>query len=91
MYIVDLNEKAIEDIEKHRKSGDKQALKKVKQLIDELEIHPKTGNGKPKPLTGYNGIRWSRRITDIHRLVYDIFEFEKIVEITQAWGHYEDK
>ncbi|MBQ3657914.1 MAG: type II toxin-antitoxin system YoeB family toxin [Bacteroidales bacterium] len=35
--------------------------------------------------------RWSRRITDKHRLVYRIFETEVFVEVISAYGHYSDK
>ena len=90
-YVVDLTEKAKDGVKKFKKAGDKQALKKLEQLLEELEVHPKTGSGRPKLLVGYDGERWSRRITDKHRLVYEIFEEVVTVEVIQTYGHYDDK
>jgi len=90
-YYVKLMPSAQEDMRKLQKSGDKQAVKKVNQLINELREHPTTGTGKPKPLKGFDTNRWSRRITEKHRLVYDIFENVVVVEVIQAHGHYDDK
>jgi len=90
-YEIDYSPEAEEGILKFKKSGDKQALKKLEKLLDELEIHPTTGTGKPERLKHHSGIRWSRHITDKHRLVYDIFEEVVTVRIIQALGHYDDK
>ena len=90
-YAIRYLPKAEEDILKLRKAGNKQALKKLDNLIDELEIHPETGTGKPERLKHYDGNRWSRRITDKHRLVYEIFEEVVLVEVLGAYGHYDDK
>ncbi|MEE3384057.1 MAG: type II toxin-antitoxin system YoeB family toxin [Prevotella sp.] len=35
--------------------------------------------------------RWSRRITDRHRLIYRIFETEVYVDVLAAYGHHDDK
>ena len=55
-------------------SKDKKILKKINQLIKDIQREPFEGVGKPEPLkyelTGY----WSRRVTQEHRLVYEIFE-----------------
>ena len=90
-YIVDLNKKAKLDILRHKKAGDIQALKKIEQLIEELEIHPTYGTGKPEQLKHFDGEVWSREITRKHRLVYEIFDDKVLVLVTQAWGHYHDK
>jgi len=89
-YFVDLSENAKADVRKLIKSGNKQAIKKLEILIDELEIHPETGTGKPEKLKYQSTNRWSRRITDKHRLIYDIFENIVTIEIIQAYGHYDD-
>ncbi len=67
------------------------AFKKAIKLIDELYEHPKTGTGKPEPLSGDRVGQWSRRITKKHRLVYEIRDMEVIVIVISAYGHYEDK
>jgi len=90
-YIIKFSDEAEEGKDKLQKSGDKQAMKKLNSLIDELREHPKTGTGKPKPLKGFDTDRWSRRITEKHRLIYDIFEEVVIVEVIQVYGHYDDK
>ena len=53
---------------------DKQVLKKINTLIKDIQREPFSGIGKPEPLKHqYSGF-WSRRITDEHRLVYEISE-----------------
>jgi toxin YoeB len=51
---------------------DKSVLRKINQLIKEIQRDPFNGTGKPEPLkhelTGW----WSRRINLEHRLVYKI-------------------
>ncbi len=49
-YTLKLTPIAIEDIEFHKKSGDKATLKKLSVLLDELTEHPKTGTGKPEEM-----------------------------------------
>ena len=65
---------------------DKAILRKVNQLIRDIQRNPFTGIGKPEPLKyGFSG-GWSRRITDEHRLVYGI-EGDTLV-ILQCRFHY---
>jgi toxin YoeB len=51
---------------------DKKQLKKINDLIKEIERNPFDGVGKPEPLK-YNlkGL-WSRRIDHEHRIVYKV-------------------
>lgn len=67
------------------------AFKKLSKLVNELEENPKIGTGKPKPLGGDRAGQWSRRITDKHRLVYEIKDEEVLVLVLSSWGHYDDK
>lgn len=90
-YEIELSPDAIIDIEKLRRAGEKAALKKIDALLDELAEHPYTGTGKPERL-GYNlSGKWSRRITDKHRLVYEVNETKVIVSVLNTYGHYGDK
>jgi toxin YoeB len=91
IYEIDLSDQAKEGMLKLKKSGDKQILKKLSDLIEELKVHPETGTGKPEHLKYEQTNRWSRRITDKHRLVYDILENIVTVEIIQVYRHYGDK
>jgi toxin YoeB len=53
---------------------DKQVLKKINTLIKDIQREPFSGIGKPEPLKHQFSGFWSRRITDEHRLVYEISE-----------------
>ena len=53
---------------------DKQIVKRINALIKDIQREPFCGIGKPEPLKyQYSGF-WSRRITDEHRLVYEVHE-----------------
>ena len=51
---------------------DKQTLRKINQLLKEMQRTPFTGIGKPEPLKHQLQGCWSRRIDSEHRLVYEI-------------------
>ena len=67
------------------------AFRKAAALIEELKVHPRTGTGKPEPLSADRAGQWSRRITKKHRLVYEIHDTEVVVLVLTAYGHYNDK
>ena len=92
MYQLRFDDEATEGIARLKKS-EPAAFKKLVKLLSELQEHPKTGTGKPKPLGGDRAGQWSRHIIDKHRLVYTIDEDEvvSIVEVLSVWGHYDDK
>jgi toxin YoeB len=58
---------------------DKKVLRKINDLIKEIQRTPYEGLGKPEPLkfdlTGY----WSRRIDREHRLVYQVGDNEILI------------
>ena len=68
---------------------DKKILKKINELLKDIERNGNIGIGKPEPLkhelTGY----WSRRITDKDRLVYKIDEETNTIYIIGCKGHYD--
>ncbi len=65
---------------------DKKVLRRINDLIKECLRTPFTGIGKPEPLRGnFSGCR-SRRITDEHRLVYQVHD--KGIYILQCRYHY---
>ena len=90
MYEVRYTDKAQADIVKLKRS-EPNSFKKVVKLLTELALHPRTGTGKPEPLTGDRSGQWSRRITQKHRLVYEIHDTEVVVLVLTAYGHYEDE
>lgn len=71
---VDFLDKAIDDIEFWKKSGNKTVQSKITKLLESICITPYSGIGKPEPLKHQLNGYWSRRITDEHRLVYTVSE-----------------
>jgi toxin YoeB len=69
---------------------DKRVLKKINQLITDIIRNGNAGIGHPEPLKGNLSGYWSREIDDKNRLVYRIWEDDR-VEIYQCKGHYSDK
>lgn len=66
---------------------DRLTLRKINQLITDIQRQPFTGPGKPEPLKHDLSGYWSRRINEMHRLVYRIDD--GIITIAQCRGHYE--
>ena len=60
-------------------SHDKRNLKKINDLIKDIKREPFSGLGKPEPLKYELSGCWSRRITDEHRLVYEMEENSIII------------
>lgn len=85
-FQLHLTETALEDISHHRKSGNKQLLKKIFFLLEELSEHPFSGTGKPEALKHQLAGCWSRRITQEHRLVYEVKDDN--VYVLSVKGHY---
>jgi len=65
---------------------DRKTLKRLNQLIADVQRDPFAGIGKPEPLKHILSGAWSRRIDDVHRLVYLVTD-DHIV-ILQARLHY---
>lgn len=65
---------------------DKDKLKRINTLIEDIRRHPYQGIGKPEPLKHNLAGYWSRRINEEHRLVYRIFD--NSIVIIQCRYHY---
>jgi toxin YoeB len=50
----------------------KKNIKKINELIRDIERNGNEGLGKPEPLKHELSGYWSRRITEVHRLIYSI-------------------
>jgi len=88
-YIVEFENKALQDIKKIIKSGNKSDKNKLENILDELEIHPYTGSGQPEQLKHPLSSYWSRRINKKDRLIYQVIkEPDKYVVIISPLGHY---
>lgn len=68
---------------------DKKTIKRINQLIQDIDRNHNEGIGKPEALKGNLSGWWSRKIDDKNRLVYRIQN--NIIEIAQCRGHYGDK
>ena len=84
---VVLLKQAREDREYWLKTGNKRIMKRISDLLMDIQKHPFTGMGKPEPLKGENG-KWSRRITDEHRMVYSISDGRIYVYVFSLRYHY---
>jgi len=60
-------------------SEDKKILKKINDLIKDIQRTPYEGMGKPEPLKYDLTGLWSRRIDREHRLVYQSNENEIVI------------
>ena len=58
---------------------DKKILKKINTLIQDKKREPFDGLGKPEPLKYELSGCWSRRITDEHRLVYEVSSYSILI------------
>jgi toxin YoeB len=66
------SERALLDLEKWRKSGNKKAQRKITDLTNAILVSPFRGIGKPEPLKHPLTGLWSRHITHEDRLIYEV-------------------
>ena len=90
IYKVTFSSEANEDII-NLKHNEPKAYQKLTKLLIELQEHPFTGAGRPKPLRENKSGQWSRRISQKHRLVYRVVENHITILVLSAYGHYGDK
>ena len=67
---------------------DKKTLKRINNLLKDIERNGYQGIGKSEPLKGDLQGYWSKRIDDVNRLVFRIEN--GILEIISCKGHYDD-
>lgn len=68
---------------------DKKTLKRINQLLKDIDRNGYDGIGRPEQLSGNLAGFWSRRIDDKNRIVYRIVNDR--IEIAQCGSHYRDK
>lgn len=61
----------IEDLEYWTRTDRRRALRTLR-LVEDVLRNPFAGTGKPEPLRGQLSGKWSRRIDQEHRLVYEV-------------------
>ncbi|MCQ2122306.1 MAG: Txe/YoeB family addiction module toxin [Fibrobacter sp.] len=69
-------------------SQDKKTLKRINQLLKDVERSAEDGIGKPEPLKGRLAGFWSRRIDDTNRLVYRVNG--DVIDVISCKGHYDE-
>jgi len=86
LYTIIYSSQAQKDAKKAKRAGLKRS---IETLIDVL-INNTYQNPPPyEKLIGNLLGSYSRRINIKHRLVYQVYETEKIVKIIRMWSHYE--
>ena len=85
------SEKAQKDREFWKKFGNKAIMNKISALIEDIQLHPFEGIGKPEPLKHQLSGKWSRRINQEHRIIYQVIDENtiEILNILSLKGHYE--
>lgn len=68
---------------------DKKILKRINQILKDIDRNKYQGIGKPEALSGNLLGFWSRRIDSKNRIVYRIINNQ--IEIAQCGSHYRDK
>ena len=91
-YVVLLSEPAKAELAVIKHSGDKVTLKKIANLLVELQEHPRTGTGQVEHLKHFLFEEtWSRRINKQYRMIYEIHDAEVLVTVISLRSHYGDK
>lgn len=83
--IVSFTENAWEDY-LYWQNTDKKIVKRINELIKDIKRSPFEGIGKPEGLKFDLAGKWSRRITEEHRLIYQV-EDERVIVFTCRY-HY---
>lgn len=83
-----LTDSAKEDLAYWKKSGNVKVQNRITKLIEDTLKHPFSGIGKPEPLKGDLQGKWSRRITDEHRMVYKVSNGKLYLYVLALRYHY---
>jgi toxin YoeB len=90
-FRVEIKTAAQKDLKRQFKSGDKATIKKIEIILKELEIDPYSGTGQPEQLKYELTGKWSRRLNQKDRMIYEVHEDVVTVDVLSAIGHYSDK
>jgi toxin YoeB len=92
VYSILFSEAAKAELAVIKKSGDKATLKKIANMLVELQEHPRTGTGQVEHLKHYVFEEtWSRRINKQYRMIYEIHDTEVYVTVISLRSHYGQK
>lgn len=85
-YKLVYTKQAIKDAKKAASSGLKS---KIKDLLVIIEVNPFEEYPPYEKLVGNLEGAYSRRINIQHRLLYQVYEKEKVVKVIRMWTHYD--
>ena len=85
---IEFTQRAFKDLQDWKKSGNKKIVKRITDLTASILETPFTGIGKPEPLKYQYAGKWSRRINETHRYVYEVRD--DILYNFSLKGHYSD-
>ena len=83
---IELTTRVVDDLEYWTKTGNKLVLKKIRVLLENIIETPYSGFGKPELLKHELSGKWSRRITQSDRLVYQVIG--NTIYVYSLKGHY---
>ena len=86
MWHIAYTRQALKDAKKLSTSG---LRRKAEELLDILRANPFQNPPPYEKLSGDLVGAYSRRINIQHRLVYQVYEAERVVKILRIWTHYE--
>lgn len=96
MYKIVFTKQALNDLEKLKKAG---ISANAKKLVDVIRENPYQNPPRFEKLVGKLDGLLSRRISILHRLVYQVFtepfteggtDYQGIIKIVRMWTHYDD-
>lgn len=83
---IEYSDKAEKDAREWIRTGNIKAQNKITRLIEDILETPYEGIGKPEPLKHNLSGKWSRRITSVDRLIYEVSR--NTLYIYSLKGHY---
>ncbi len=86
MYRIVYTKQAQKDAKKLKKTD---LAPKAKRLLKVLKEDPFRTPPRYEKLLGDFAGAYSRRINIQHRLVYQVFQEERVVKVLRLWTHYE--
>jgi len=85
---IEFTQRAFKELQDWKKSGNKKIIKRISELTASILETPFAGMGKPEALKYQYAGKWSRRINETHRYIYEVRG--EIVYVFSLKGHYVD-
>lgn len=86
MYKIIYSSQAQKDA---KKASEKALKNNIQKIINILQNNPYQNPPPYEKLIGDLSGTYSRRINIQHRLIYQVYENEKVVKVIRMWTHYE--